>query len=392
MSAQSCSGLLDYAVRGGPCPACTTEAWPARPSPRSFVPPACWAVTLLGSSAAGLVRPSSMLKHVLSALGGAVVGAAVYSMRETEPPLRLDKGQVGQEEDAGKSAAPTAASAGAPPPPPSAFFMYCEDNAERARRENPGHHQIQGVLQQEWERMSDAEREPYEQQLAERRAEYTAAAGELFAQPKSFVGDERFELPEPGPMLPPVPAVILGVAGDEEHPADLTIVWSFILDGPNAQIGISVGDDSMITFEEHAGLSLIRKHRCFTLNVPDAGWIEQFDRIDMTASTREDKLEAHGLTMLESVVINPETPGIAEAAVVLECEVVEEHRLPPCRSIFFANVVRTTVHPGVTDSSGKLDSTSRPFFGMTAGNGEFWTWGHKVGHIGMSVGRDDIRY
>ena len=49
---------------------------------------------------------------------------------------------------------------------------------------------------------------------------------------------------------------------------------------------ISVGDDSMITFEEHAGLALIRKHKAFTLNVPDATWVDQFDRIDMTASTK----------------------------------------------------------------------------------------------------------
>ena len=48
----------------------------------------------------------------------------------------------------------------------------------------------------------------------------------------------------------------------------------------------------------------------------DAGWIEQFDRIDMTASTQTDKLAAHGLTLLPSEKIN--APGIAEAAVVLE--------------------------------------------------------------------------
>jgi flavin reductase (DIM6/NTAB) family NADH-FMN oxidoreductase RutF len=42
-----------------------------------------------------------------------------------------------------------------------------------------------------------------------------------------------------------------------------------------------------------------------------------------------DKLAAHGLTLLESKEIN--APGIAEAAVVLECRVIEEHRLPPCR-------------------------------------------------------------
>ena len=83
----------------------------------------------------------------------------------------------------------------------------------------------------------------------------------------------------------------------------------------------------------------------------------------------------------------PRTKGVGGDSVV-----VEEHRLPPCRSIFFADVVRTTTHPGVADEAGRLDSASRPFFGMTAGNGEFWTWKQKVGHIGMSVGRDDIRY
>ena len=82
-----------------------------------------------------------------------------------------------------------------------------------------------------------------------------------------------------------------------------------------------------------------------------------------------------------------ENQGVGGNSVVLE-----EHRLPPCRSIFFADVVRTSTHPGVADEAGRLDSASRPFFGMTAGNGEFWTWKQKVGHIGMSVGRDDIRY
>jgi hypothetical protein len=29
---------------------------------------------------------------------------------------------------------------------------------------------------------------------------------------------------------------------------------------------------------------------------------------------------------------------------------------------------------------------------MTAGSGEFYTMGRKVGHIGQTVGRSDIRY
>ena len=110
----------------------------------------------------------------------------------------------------------------------------------------------------------------------------------------------------------------------------------------------------------------------------------------MTASKRADKFMATGLTPLPSKLVN--APGIAEAAIVLECRVLQQHRLPPIRTVFFAEVLRTTVHPGVTDDDGRLDSTARSFFGMTSGHGEFWTFGKKVGRIGMTVGREDIRY
>ena len=215
----------------------------------------------------------------------------------------------------------------------------------------------------------------------------TRFRGEARAVP----ADERFELPEPGPMLPPVPAIVLGVAGDETVRDDLTIVWTFVVNGNPPQIGISVSDDSAITpGHGHVAIDLLKKHGEFTLNVPDASWIEKFDGIDMTASTRADKFAANGLTRLPSKLIG--APGVAEAAIVLECRVLQVHRLPPSRTIFLAEVVRGSVHPGVTDDAGRLDSTSRPFFGMTSGNGEFWTFGQLVGNIGMTVGRDDIRY
>ena len=60
--------------------------------------------------------------------------------------------------------------------------------------------------------------------------------------------------------------------------------------------------------------------------------------------------------------------------------------------LFIADVVRTTVRPGAADKAGRLKPQSREFFGMLAGCGEFWTLGRKVGHIGMTEGRYDIRY
>jgi flavin reductase (DIM6/NTAB) family NADH-FMN oxidoreductase RutF len=191
-------------------------------------------------------------------------------------------------------------------------------------------------------------------------------------------------------MIFPVPAVVLGVKGDETVHDDLTVVWSFILDGDPPQVGVSVGVKSAINGELQTALGFLLKHREFTLNVLDANYIEPFDRIDMCASAREDKFKRAGLTRLESKSVH--APGIAEAAVVLECSVISTHELPPNRTVFFSEVLRTTVKAGVADREGRLVVASKPYFGMTAGSGEFWTLRECVGHIGQTKGIDHIRY
>lgn len=200
----------------------------------------------------------------------------------------------------------------------------------------------------------------------------------------------RFELLQPGPMLPPVPAAVLGVAGDDRVKDDLTIVWTFVLCDKPPQVGVSVAIHSAISGQEQVALELLRKHREFTLSVPDASWARSFDIIDMGAAERTDKFSRAGLTRLPSKLVG--APGIAEAPIVLECRVTASHPLPPERTIFVADVLRTTVMPGVADEKGRLIADSRPFFGMMAGSGEFWTFAKKIGHIGMTLTRDDIRY
>ena len=200
----------------------------------------------------------------------------------------------------------------------------------------------------------------------------------------------RFELPKPGAMIFPAPAVVLGVSGDETVRDDLTVVWSFILDGIPPQVGISVGLKSALNKELQVSLELLLKHREFTLNVPDTSWIESFDMIDMCASVKDDKFNRVGLSRLPSKLIS--APGIAEAAVVLECRIISVHDLPPNRTVFFADVIRTSVQSDVADELGRLIPSSRDFFGMAAGCGEFWTLGSCVGHVGQTKGIDSIRY
>ncbi len=52
----------------------------------------------------------------------------------------------------------------------------------------------------------------------------------------------------------------------------------------------------------------------------------------------------------------------------------------------------TTARQGAVDETGRLVVPDVPFFGMTAGSGEHYTMGDRIGNIGMTVGRTDIKY
>ena len=71
----------------------------------------------------------------------------------------------------------------------------------------------------------------------------------------------RIQLAEPGPMLPPVPAILLTVNGNNGIPDEISVVWTFIIEGNPPQIGISV-------HAHHVAQRFISKHKEFVLNVP----------------------------------------------------------------------------------------------------------------------------
>ena len=194
---------------------------------------------------------------------------------------------------------------------------------------------------------------------------------------------EREILAEPGPMIPPVPAILLSVNGQNDSPDQISVVWTFVVNGKPPQIGISVEDP-------HVVLDLIKKKREFVLNVPTSDMIESFDKIDMNSSRLGDKFALSGFTAERAQSID--APAIAESPIHVECNVIQELRVPPIRTVFIAEVTATTVLPGVCDEKGRLIVEDVDFFGMTAGSGEFYTMGDKIGHIGKTVGRDDIKY
>jgi flavin reductase (DIM6/NTAB) family NADH-FMN oxidoreductase RutF len=196
-------------------------------------------------------------------------------------------------------------------------------------------------------------------------------------------GLTRSSLAKPGPMLPPAQAIVTSVRGRPGDPDELAVLWTFVVNGDPAQVGVSAGD-------EHIAGGLITLHREFVLNVPTASMIHGFDVIDFSSSRPGDKFAKSGFTRGQATRV--EAPTVNEAPIQLECRLTHTVRVPPMRTVFIADVVATTVLDGICDTDGRLRPDAAAFFGMAAGCGEFFTLGQKVGHIGQSVGRRDIRY
>ncbi|MFQ5738273.1 MAG: flavin reductase family protein [Acidobacteriota bacterium] len=193
----------------------------------------------------------------------------------------------------------------------------------------------------------------------------------------------RSRLKVPAPMLPPVPAVLLTVKGMPGDPDEISVLWTFVINGDPPQIGVSAGKD-------HVANRLIARHREFVLNVPVADMVVPFDRVDMNSERVADKFRLAGLTRGRALQVD--APTVEEAPIQVECRVFKTVDVPPIRTLYLATAVATTTLEGVCDPGGRLNVSRVPFFGMTAGSGEFYTMGSRVGHIGQTVGRNDIRY
>jgi flavin reductase (DIM6/NTAB) family NADH-FMN oxidoreductase RutF len=209
------------------------------------------------------------------------------------------------------------------------------------------------------------------------------ASGCAGARAGRGVSLERLELEEPGPMIPPVPAILLTVQGKSGDPDEISVVWTFVVNGEPPQVGISV-------HEEHRARDLVAEHGEFVLNLPTVDLVKGFDVVDMNSRRVADKFALSGFTRTRAARVK--APAIEESPIHVECRTLQVIDLPPVRTIFLAEVIATRVHKGVCDDKGRLIVSNVPFFGMTAGSGEFYTMGQLVGHIGQSVGRSDIKY
>ena len=184
-------------------------------------------------------------------------------------------------------------------------------------------------------------------------------------------------------MIPPVPAILLSIWGRPGEPSEISVGWTFVANGNPPQIGI--------TFDrKHVVHDILLTHKEFVLNLPTVAMVDGFDRVDMSSYSRQNKFQIAGFTEGRAQTIN--APTIEESPLHLECRTFKTVDLPPSRTVFFADVIATMVHPEICDAEGRLQVPKVNFFGMTPGSGEFYTMGEKIGHIGKTVNRTDIKY
>lgn len=203
------------------------------------------------------------------------------------------------------------------------------------------------------------------------------------APPPALLSGPRRRLAAPGPMIPPAPAILLTVNGRPGDPDEISVLWTFVVNGDPPQVGVSAG-------LEHQARELLELHDEFVLNVPVAPMIEAFDTVDMNSGRVADKFELAGLTRGAAAAVD--APTVEESPIHCECRTIASLVVPPVRQLFIAEVLATTAREGAVDAEGRLIVPSVDFFGMTAGSGEHYTMGRRVGNIGMTVGRSDIRY
>ena len=105
-------------------------------------------------------------------------------------------------------------------------------------------------------------------------------------------------------MVPPVPAVLLTVNGAPGDPDEISVVWTFVVNGDPPQIGVSIAD-------EHVARDLVSMHREFVINVPSAAIVEAFDVVDMNSSKVSDKFALSGLNRGRALEVD--APTVLEA-------------------------------------------------------------------------------
>ena len=149
---------------------------------------------------------------------------------------------------------------------------------------------------------------------------------------------------------------------------------------PVIVVGAMVSGKPTWTLAAHAGTAahshLIRESKKLSVNVVDASWLKDADRMGTTSGNKVDKSEAFAWTAGENGA-----PLIDEAKVSIECEAEGNYEMERFDN-FFCRILATYAEESILNDKGQLDyHTFKPVL-FEFPTYEYFAAGGKVGDCG----------
>ena len=178
---------------------------------------------------------------------------------------------------------------------------------------------------------------------------------------------------KPGPLLAPVPSVMVS-CGTMEESNIITIAWTGIINSDPPMTYISVQP-------KRYSHDIIEKSGEFVINLVPAGLAKAMDFCGVRSGRDVDKFAAQGLTREEADTVS--APLIAESPVNIECKVKDIVRMPT-HDMFMAEISAVHIDDKYVDEKGAYDFGAMDLVAFSHGKyyrlfpEEFGTFGYSV--------------
>lgn len=177
----------------------------------------------------------------------------------------------------------------------------------------------------------------------------------------------------PGPLLAPLPSVMVS-CGNMEESNILTIAWTGIINSNPPMTYISVQP-------KRFSHDIIEKSGEFVINLVPVSLAKAMDFCGVRSGRDTDKFKAQGLTREEADTVS--APLIAESPVNIECKVKDIIRMPS-HDMFMAEITAVHVDERYVNEKGAYDFGSMDLVAFNHGK-YYRLSAEELGFFGFSV-------
>ena len=177
----------------------------------------------------------------------------------------------------------------------------------------------------------------------------------------------------PGPLLAPVPAVMVS-CGTMSESNIITVAWTGIInsDPPMTYVSVRTSRHSHDIIEQSGE---------FVINLVPAALAKSMDFCGVRSGSDIDKFDVCGLTREEADTVS--APLIAESPVNMECKVTDIVRLPS-HDMFMAEITAVHIDEKYVDEKGAYDFSAMDL--VSYNHGKYYRlMPEELGFFGFSV-------